>query len=23
MEARAINRYIGSSPRKMRLVIDL
>ncbi len=22
-EARAINRYIGSSPRKMRLVIDL
>lgn len=23
MEARAINRYIGSSPRKMRLVTDL
>jgi large subunit ribosomal protein L22 len=23
MEARAINRYIGSSPRKMRLVVDL
>ncbi|MBI1804907.1 MAG: 50S ribosomal protein L22 [Ignavibacteriae bacterium] len=23
MEARAINRYINSSPRKMRLVIDL
>lgn len=23
MEARAINRYIGSSPRKMRLIIDL
>ena len=23
MEARAINRYIGTSPRKMRLVIDL
>lgn len=23
MEARAINRWIGSSPRKMRLVIDL
>lgn len=23
MEARAINRYLGSSPRKMRLVIDL
>lgn len=23
MEATAINRYIGSSPRKMRLVIDL
>jgi large subunit ribosomal protein L22 len=23
MEALAINRYIGSSPRKMRLVIDL
>jgi large subunit ribosomal protein L22 len=23
MEASAINRYIGSSPRKMRLVIDL
>jgi large subunit ribosomal protein L22 len=23
MEARAIHRYIGSSPRKMRLVIDL
>ena len=23
LEARAINRYIGSSPRKMRLVIDL
>jgi large subunit ribosomal protein L22 len=23
MEARAINRYIGSSPRKMRLMIDL
>ena len=23
MEARAVNRYIGSSPRKMRLVIDL
>ena len=23
MEAKAINRYIGSSPRKMRLVIDL
>jgi large subunit ribosomal protein L22 len=23
MEARSINRYIGSSPRKMRLVIDL
>ena len=22
-EARAINRYVGSSPRKMRLVIDL
>lgn len=22
MEARAVNRYIGSSPRKMRLVID-
>ncbi len=23
MEAKAINRYVGSSPRKMRLVIDL
>ena len=23
MEARAIHRYIGSSPRKMRLLIDL
>jgi len=23
MEARAVNRYIGSSPRKMRLIIDL
>jgi len=23
VEARAINRYIGSSPRKMRLVVDL
>jgi large subunit ribosomal protein L22 len=23
MDARAINRYIGTSPRKMRLVIDL
>ena len=23
MEARAINRYIGSSPRKMRMIIDL
>ena len=23
MEAHAINRYIGTSPRKMRLVIDL
>ena len=23
LEARAISRYIGSSPRKMRLVIDL
>jgi len=23
MEARALNRYIGTSPRKMRLVIDL
>ncbi|HXX63506.1 MAG TPA: 50S ribosomal protein L22 [Bacteroidota bacterium] len=23
MEAQAVNRYIGSSPRKMRLVIDL
>ncbi|MDP4114508.1 MAG: 50S ribosomal protein L22 [Bacteroidota bacterium] len=23
MEARAIHRYIGSSPRKMRLIIDL
>ena len=23
MEAKAIHRYIGSSPRKMRLVIDL
>lgn len=23
MEARAVHRYIGSSPRKMRLVIDL
>jgi large subunit ribosomal protein L22 len=23
MESRAINRYIGTSPRKMRLVIDL
>ena len=23
MEARSINRYIGTSPRKMRLVIDL
>ena len=23
MEAKAINRYLGSSPRKMRLVIDL
>ncbi len=23
MEAKAINRYVGTSPRKMRLVIDL
>lgn len=23
MEARAVNRYVGTSPRKMRLVIDL
>lgn len=23
MEARAINRYVGTSPRKMRLVVDL
>jgi large subunit ribosomal protein L22 len=23
MEAKAINRFIGSSPRKMRLIIDL
>lgn len=23
MEARAINRYVSSSPRKMRLVVDL
>ncbi len=23
MEARAVHRYIGSSPRKMRLVVDL
>ncbi len=23
MEAKAINRYLGSSPRKMRLVVDL
>ncbi|MDE3059255.1 MAG: 50S ribosomal protein L22 [Bacteroidota bacterium] len=23
MEARAVNRFIGTSPRKMRLVIDL
>ena len=23
MEARAVNRFIGSSPRKMRLVIDM
>ena len=23
MEARAVNRYIGSSPRKMRLIVDL
>jgi len=23
METKAINRYIGTSPRKMRLVIDL
>lgn len=23
MEARAVNRYIGTSPRKMRIVIDL
>ena len=23
MEAQAINRYIGTSPRKMRLVVDL
>jgi len=23
MEARAVNKYIGSSPRKMRLVVDL
>lgn len=23
LEARAVNRYVGSSPRKMRLVIDL
>jgi len=23
LEARSINRYIGSSPRKMRLIIDL
>lgn len=23
MEAKAINRYVGTSPRKMRLVVDL
>ncbi len=23
MEARALNRYVGTSPRKMRLVVDL
>jgi len=23
MEARAVNRYVGTSPRKMRIVIDL
>ncbi len=23
MEARAVNKYIGSSPRKMRLLVDL
>ena len=23
MESRAVHRYIGSSPRKMRLIIDL
>ncbi len=23
MEARAVHRYIGSSPRKMRLIVDL
>lgn len=23
MEAKAVNRYIGSSPRKMRLVVDV
>jgi large subunit ribosomal protein L22 len=23
MEAKAVNKYIGSSPRKMRLVVDL
>ncbi|MFA6541499.1 MAG: 50S ribosomal protein L22 [Bacteroidota bacterium] len=23
MEAKAVNRYVGTSPRKMRLVIDL
>ncbi len=23
MEAKAIHKYIGSSPRKMRLVVDL
>lgn len=23
MEARAVNRYIGTSPRKMRLIVDL
>ena len=23
MEAKAVNRFIGSSPRKMRLIIDL
>jgi large subunit ribosomal protein L22 len=23
MEARAVNKYVGSSPRKMRLVVDL